>query len=259
MTFDLWQFASLIKSNEIGHRVGLKTIGTWRRMVLQQGVVEGVKQTIPIALGYIPVGFAFGVLAKKTGLSDLNTLLMSVIVFAGSAQLIAVGLIGSGASAVSVVVTTFIVNLRHLLMSASLSPFLRKWRRSEVAAMTFQLTDETFGLHAVRFGSGQADKAETLVINMVAQLSWICGTWLGLASSRLISDVRPFGLDFALPAMFAALLVAQVRDLSHVVVALFSGGLAVLLLWLGVEQWSVMLATVAGATIGLGVSTWIRG
>lgn len=221
-------------------------------------LVSGSRKALPIVLGYIPVGFAYGVLAKKTGLSDLNTLLMSVIVFAGSAQLIAVGLIGSGASAVSVVVTTFIVNLRHLLMSASLSPFLRSWRRREVAAMTFQLTDETFGLHAVRFGSGQADKAETFVINAVAQLSWISGTWLGLVSSRLITDVRPFGLDFALPAMFAALLVAQVKDAVHVLVALFSGGLAVLLLGLGVEQWSVMLATVAGATVGLGVSQWTR-
>lgn len=234
----------------------MEAVNTLRRIVPERTVMKGVKQTLPIVLGYIPVGFAYGVLAKKTGLSDLNTLLMSIIVFAGSAQLIAVGLLGAGASFLSVVLTTFIVNLRHLLMSASLAPYLRKWTKLEMAAMTFQLTDETFALHAMRFGRSETDKAETFVINAVAQLSWISGTWLGLVSSRLISDVRPFGLDFALPAMFAALLVAQVKDVSHILVALFSGGLAVLLLCLGIDQWYVMLATVAGATLGLGVSAW---
>ncbi len=77
---------------------------------------------MPIALGYIPVGFAYGVLAQKAGLSAFNTVLMSIIGYAGSAQLIVVGLIAAGISPLSIIVTTVIVNLRHMLMSAALSP-----------------------------------------------------------------------------------------------------------------------------------------
>ncbi|MEE8390137.1 MAG: AzlC family ABC transporter permease, partial [Anaerolineae bacterium] len=86
------------------------------------GWLAGIIQAGPIVLGYIPIGLAFGVLAQKAGISTLNTLLMSLLVYAGSSQLIAVGLFASGVPALSVVLTTFVVNLRHVLLSAALSP-----------------------------------------------------------------------------------------------------------------------------------------
>ncbi len=85
----------------------------------QRPWLQGMVQAVPIVLGYIPVGFAYGVLAQKAGLSAFNTLLMSIIVYAGSAQLIAVGLVSSGLAPLSIIITTFIVNLRHMLMSAA--------------------------------------------------------------------------------------------------------------------------------------------
>ena len=80
-------------------------------------------------------------LAQKAGLSPFNTLLMSIIVYAGSAQLIAVGLISSGLTPLSIIITTFIVNLRHMLMSAALSPHLQSWRKPELAVFAYELTD----------------------------------------------------------------------------------------------------------------------
>jgi 4-azaleucine resistance transporter AzlC len=209
-------------------------------------------------MGYIPVGFAYGVLAQKVGLSPWNTLLMSVMVFAGSAQLIAVGLMAAGVPPLSVIVTTFVVNLRHLLMSASLSPYLRSWKKWQLALFAFELTDETFALHSTRYSQGKQLKSETFCINVIAQLAWVLGTWLGMVASTLITDVKPIGLDYALPAMFIALLVAQIKEPMHVLVALIAGILSVVLALVGLDHFHVILATVVAATLGLGVETWIR-
>ena len=221
-------------------------------------VVSAFKQTVPIVMGYIPVGFAYGVLAQKVGLSPLNTLLMSIMVFAGSAQLIAVGLMAAGVPPLSVIATTFVVNLRHLLMSAALSPFLKNWKKWELALFSFELTDETFALHATRYAQGEQLKSETFCINVIAQLSWVLGTWLGMVASTLITDVKPIGLDYALPAMFIALLVAQIKERMHVLVALAAGILSVSLALAGLDRFNVILATVLAASLGLGVEQWIR-
>ncbi len=219
--------------------------------------ISAVKQALPIVLGYLPVGFAYGVLARKAGLSIDNTVIMSLIVFAGSAQFIAVGLLASGASALSVIITTFIVNLRHLLMSAALSPYLKKWSKLQLAAFTFQLTDESFAVHSTRFSNGDTDKSETYLINCIAQLAWVGGTVLGIFSSTLITDVKPMGLDYALPAMFIALLIFQIKDKSHVIVGLVTGLLSTALALGGAGQWNVIIATLIGATLGVAIS-WTK-
>lgn len=229
----------------------------FRKIRFNGVLMSAVKQALPIVLGFLPVGFAYGVLARKTGISIDNTILMSLLVFAGSAQFIAVGLLASGASAVSIIITTFIVNLRHLLMSAALSPHLRKWGKFELAAFSFQLTDETFAVHSTRFGSGEDCKSETYLINSIAHLAWVCGTVLGVISSSLITDVRPMGLDYALPAMFIALLIFQIKDRSHIIVGVITGLLSTALALGGAGQWNVIIATLIGASLGV-VLSWIK-
>ncbi|MDY6876240.1 MAG: AzlC family ABC transporter permease [Chloroflexota bacterium] len=226
----------------------------------QRGRLAGVTQAAPIMLGYIPIGLAFGVLAQKAGMSSLNTLLMSILVYAGSSQLIAIGLFAAGAPVLSVILTTFVVNLRHMLMSAALSPLLGRWRKVELAAFAYQLTDETFAIHSARLltSSDPPNKAEVFGINMTAQVAWIFGTWLGTVVGQLITDVKPFALDYALPAMFVALLVLQIKDRVQIAVAFLTGVLAVGLLLLGVEQWHVIAATLVGATIGVISEKWAK-
>ena len=220
--------------------------------------LRALQQCMPIILGYLPVGFAYGVLAQKSGLSAANTLLMSLIVFAGSAQLIAVGLLAAGIGAASVILTTFVVNLRHLLMSAALAPYLRTWSRWQQAVFAFQLTDETFALHSNRFPQGQISKPETLSINMIAQIAWLLGSFLGLCAGTMITDVKPIGLDYALPAMFIVLLVWQLTSWTRWLTAIIAGLISVALSLLGLSQSNVILATVLAATLGLGVESWIN-
>lgn len=215
-------------------------------------------QALPVVLGYLPIGFAFGILARKAGISTANTLAMSLLVYAGSAQLIAVGLFASGASPFSVILTTFVVNLRHLLMSAALSPYLRSWKKPLIAVFAFELTDETFGLHSVRFPLEGAQPGEAIPVNIISQASWVTGTLLGVAAGNLVADVTPFGLDYALIAMFVALLVFQIKGKNTLSVAVLSGLLSTAFLLAGVSQWNVILATLVGATFGVIFETWTK-
>lgn len=219
-------------------------------------LASAFRQTLPIILGYVPVGFAYGVLAQKSGLSGINTILMSLLVFAGSAQLIAVGLFAAGAAPLAIVATTFVVNLRHLLMSAALAPFLRSWNKTRLALFSYQMTDETFALHVNRFAKGETASCETFGINVIAQSAWVGGTALGLAASTLITDIRPIGLDYALPAMFIALLLGQLKSRQHLAVAVIAGVLSTILMLAGLDQSHVLAATIIAATIGLGVHAW---
>lgn len=220
--------------------------------------LQDVVPSLPVMLGYLPVGFAYGVLAHKAGLGSFNTILMSLIVYAGSAQLIAVGMFAGGAAPVAIVVTTLIVNLRHLLMAAALSPYLQHWRSVDLAVFAGELTDETFGLHSVHFARERANKSRAITVNLASQFAWVVGSVLGLYGGQLIGDIRHLALDYALPAMFIALLVMQLRSRIDVLVAALSGALAVGLALSGINQWYVILATIISATVGLGVDKWTR-
>ncbi len=220
------------------------------------GWMKGVGLAFPIVLGYLPVGFAYGVLADKAGLSVLNTVLMSVIVYAGSAQLIGVGLLAAGVEPLSIIVTTFIVNLRHMLMSAAISPYLKKWEKTELAAFAYELTDETFAVHATQFAAAETGKSTVFAVNMTSQIAWVTGSWLGAVAGSLITDVEPFGLDYALVAMFIALLVVQLRNRLQVGVAVLAGVLSVGFLFIGLSQWHVIVATLVAATAGTVVHQW---
>lgn len=224
----------------------------------QRAFIAGMIEAAPIVFGFIPIGIAFGVLANKAGLSDTNILLLSMIVYAGSSQFIAVSLMEANVPAISIILTTFIVNLRHLLMSAALAPYLGRWRRKELAAFAFHLTDETFALHSIRFPRGVPPKAQVFGLNATVQVAWVLGTWLGITLGGFIGEVEPWGLDFALPAMFVALLAIQVKGKVQISVAALAGLLSVALVLSGMGRWNVILATFIGASIGTMVDTWIK-
>lgn len=232
----------------------MNTTIPWRSQTLRAAWA----QAFPILLGYLPVAFAFGILARKVGISIPNILAMSIFVYAGSAQLIAVSLFAAGASPASIILTTFVVNLRHLLMSAALSPYLKHWRRALIPLFAFELTDETFGLHSLRFPEHGADPKEALLINGIAQIAWVSGSYLGTVAGNMITDVRPYGLDYALIGMFIALLVFQLKNYRFLLIAILSGSLSIGLLLAGVSQWNVIIATVIAATCGVFLESWTK-
>ena len=166
--------------------------------IVTSSIRQGMKAATPVVMGYIPIAIAFGILASQVGLGIAEAAAMSVFVFAGSAQFIAVGMIGAGNSIGAIVVTTFLVNLRHLLMSAALSPHLRGLSHKELAWFGFQLTDETFALHSTRFKEGVPNVLESFAINGTAQASWVLGTIVGVLVGGSVSDVEGLGMDYTL-------------------------------------------------------------
>ncbi|XPV75642.1 MAG: AzlC family ABC transporter permease [Desulfovibrio sp.] len=220
---------------------------------------DAIIYTAPIVVAFIPVGFAFGVLATKAGLSPLLTALMSFMVLAGSSQFIAVGMIASGVGVTAIIITTFIVNLRHMLMSASIAPWLKTWSKKRTMLFSFVILDETFPLHMDRFIEGDTRKDVSLYINTIAHSAWVGSSLFGALCGNLISDVRPAGLDYTLIAMFFALLIPQVkRSFPHLFAAIAAAASATAMQMAGGTQWNVILATIIGATAAQGVQVWMR-
>ena len=212
--------------------------------------MDGVRRALPIVLGYVPVAFAFGVLAVKSNIPPALVVAMSVFHFAGSGQFVCAGLWGAGVGAMSVIVAVFVVNLRHLLMSAAMAEPLAPLKRWQRFLFGCEMTDETFGVHITAFQRGWKLCTATLfTCNLTAHASWVLGTVIGVFCGGLVHDVKPLGLDYALTAMFLALLVPQCVSRLHVLVAIVTAILSLSLKLAGMGQWNV--ATVLGATLGV--------
>lgn len=211
---------------------------------------EGIKAAWPICLGYFPIGLAFGVLAQKAGLGPLQIGLMSLLVFAGSAQFIAVSMLSSGATALSIVVTTFIVNLRHVLMSSSLAVHLRPVSRAWTALFSYGVTDESFAVNLTRFRDGHWDWRQAMVLNHTANAAWIASSLLGALAGQFI-PAGAFGIDYALIAMFLCLLVFQLRGKLYAITAVIAGALAVAIALFVPGNGYIVIASIMAATIGV--------
>ncbi len=217
-----------------------------------KGALAGTVRAVPIMLGYLPIGFAFGVLATTAGLNLAGAAGMSLFLFAGSAQLIAVGMIDAGATIAAITTTVFMVNLRHLLMSAYLAPHLGHLKPWQQAIFSYEITDESFAVHSNHFRKHGVPRAiELFSLNHSAHLAWIFGTILGAWLGGMFSfDNAAFGIDYALPAMFIALLVMQIEMKRHLYIALLAAALGLFFYLLGFNQLYIILATVIAAAVG---------
>ncbi len=188
----------------------------------QAAFARGFWVLAPLWLGVIPFGLAYAVTARSAGLSLLETQALSALVFAGSAQLSAVGLFATGAAGVEIVLTTLLLNVRHVLYGLSLGRGLRLTRR-ELPVAAFFLTDEAFGVVA-------AAKERSFPFLLGAELSlfmmWNIATLGGFLLGAAIPDPARLGVDLIFPLAFLALLVPLVRTRVELLVAVAAGALA---------------------------------
>jgi 4-azaleucine resistance transporter AzlC len=214
---------------------------------------DGARAGLPVVLGYLGIGFAAGVVERAAGMSYAEILLLSTVLYAGSAQFVVTSMLALGAPASAIVPTVFFLNLRHLLLSAAVAPALRGVAAWKSALLGLQLTDETFVVASAKEKIAPAWMAG---LNLAAWTAWAIANLAGAALAAFARDTRP--LAFALPAMFAGLLVLQLRGkaAAGIAVALFAAlaGVALQLAYPG--PWAVVCATVLGATLGLVVLRW---
>lgn len=216
----------------------------------------GASKAVPIMLGYIVLAMAFGILAREAGLSLLETVAMSIIVFAGASQFIAAGMFAAAMNPTTIILTTFLVNLRHLLMGAALAPHLRGLKSYNYPLLGFGITDETFALNSTEFRKQPRHHWFMYGTNMASYAAWITGTVIGALFGSIVPGIEQLPLGFALPAMFICLLVIQLSDRLLLYAAVLAGGLSLLLGQLLEGNLNIILATVLTATIATGWEKW---
>ena len=217
---------------------------------------HGCRDILPLIVGAIPFGIIFGTLSIGAGLSTWQTIGMSALVFAGSAQFIAITLITGGVGAAVVLLTTFVVNLRHALYSAALQPFVRhlssRWR----VPLAFWLTDEAFAVIQHRYASDDASPHKHwffLGAALTMYLSWQLATLAGIAFGQAVPNVASWGLDFAMIATFVGIAVPMMRTRPQVASALVAAAVA-LLTW----ELPYKLGLIAAALAGIVVGVWLE-
>ena len=235
----------------------MNTMAGKGKLSTRSGIVQGLISAWPICLGYIPVGLALGVIAQKAGLHPLEIGFMSLLVFAGSAQFIAVSMLSNGAGAVPIIFSTFAVNLRHLLMSSSLALHLGNASKRILSLFAYGVTDESFGVNISKFREGNWDIKRALVVNHATNITWVASTIIGGYGGQLI-PAGAFGIDYALTAMFIGLLVIQLKGRKYVMTAVIAGALAIILSLALPGYLYIVLASVVAATVGVVLSKRVK-
>ncbi|MEM8535972.1 MAG: AzlC family ABC transporter permease [Chloroflexota bacterium] len=214
----------------------------------------GFIATLPLWLGVAPFGIIYAVTAIAAGLTPIQTLGMSLLVFAGAAQFTAAGLFASGTAPVTIIITTLILNARHILLAASLVPFLRSTKLWGKAILAFQLTDETYAVGIQRFLEGTGNSAFQFGSNTSLYCIWQVSTVVGIFLGRFIPNPAAYGLDLVFPLTFIALLVPLLRDRISVFVAVIAGGLTIAGVLLLPGSWYILLAGIVASGLGAWLS-----
>jgi 4-azaleucine resistance transporter AzlC len=231
------------------------------------GVPEGLRAAFPIAVGYLPTAVAFGVAARGAGLSTVETVVMSLIVYSGASQFALAGLVAAGSSWFVMAAISLVLGVRHVLYGPSLAPHFRRRRigTGRAAAAAFGLTDEVFAVASVKLERlpPSAKFGWLLGLETGAYTSWALGTWIGGVAGTAVVAALPSlasALSFALPALFVALLVSLVRAEDSelwgvprpVAGAILVAAIVAAVFYLvGLRSWSVPAAGVAGPAVGL--------
>lgn len=211
---------------------------------------SGVRAEFPLLVGVFPFGMIYGALALDAGLSRAASQMMSSIVFAGSAQFVTAQLVRDAAPALVILLTIAVVNLRHMLYSASLAPYLKGLTLRWKIALSYLLTDEAYAptvLEYERYGVKPTSHWFLLGAGLALWTTWQCSTALGIFLGAAIPESWP--LDFALPLTFIAMVVPNLKS-SPMIAAALSAGLVALLAYSLPFKLGLIVAAIVGITVG---------
>lgn len=218
---------------------------------------QGARDTLPLVIGAVPFGIIFGTLAAGAGLSAWGTMGMSTMVFAGSAQFIAISLLGCGTAWPMIVLTTFVVNFRHLLYTATLLEDLRRLPRSWQALLAFGLTDETFAVAVGHWRSVDVSPYKhwyQLGSMLFMYINWNICTAIGIVAGTALQGVGGWGLDFAMTATFIGMLLPHVTDKPGCAAVLAAGVTALACNGLPHKS-GLLVAALMGVAAGIATET----
>lgn len=212
--------------------------------------LDGIRLFLPIGAGYLPLGFACGIVCAEAGMSVIQIFIMSLLVYAGAGQYIAGGMIAAGASPLSIIITTFIVNSRHILYTSVLYPYISKWSFFKQSLFATQITDEVFAMHSSYMNKNNANTVTAFTLNIFSHSSWIISNTIGGISASLIPDSSKFGLDFTLYALFIALILPRLVNAAQGVALITGGIIATVFALFDMVYIGIIAGAVAGACAG---------
>jgi 4-azaleucine resistance transporter AzlC len=211
---------------------------------------KGLQAGISIGIGYFPIALTFGLLAKTSGLSIYETVLMSLIVFAGASQYISLTLIAYGTGIFEIILTTFIVNIRHFLMSSSLNEKVEEDRIAKKLFYSFGITDETFSVIATR--EGTASSGFIFGVNLISYASWVIFSGVGHLIGASLPQTLQESMGVALYSMFIGLLVPSMKKSAKVVFLAVLAAIFNTIFTMGhllAQGWAIVASTLLSAVL----------
>ncbi|MBE6887926.1 MAG: AzlC family ABC transporter permease [Ruminococcaceae bacterium] len=211
---------------------------------------NGFKAGVPVILGFVPVGIAFAVMARQAGFTVLQTCGMSFFVLAGASQMMSVGMYAQGAGILAIIIATFVLNLRHIIMSTVVMNKMTDGSKAARIVAAFGVTDESFAIFST-------EKEENLTIAFFFGLisatypSWVAGTFIGAVANDLFPPILTASLAVSLYAMFIGLLVPNLRGNAKLcVLAVMTAVCNTILCQFMASSWALIASTLICAFIG---------
>lgn len=211
--------------------------------------MEGLRRAAPICLGVVPIGISFGIMSLEAGLQAWECILMSVMVMAGSSQIMAVGMIGQGVGALPIVLATFFVNLRHVVMSTAVMNRLRETPLGHKLVGAFALCDESFAVFSL---APEPSFPLLMGADLGMYAAWIASTAAGCFAHSLLPDIVSRSFGVAIYAAFIGMLLPNVKGSIRLLLLVgLTALLHVLLRLLLPASWALILAMVLAAAAGV--------
>lgn len=212
---------------------------------------QAVHDSLPVMLGVIPFGITCGVMGTTAGLTAIETISMSLLVFAGASQFVSITMLGAGITEWGMIVfTTLLINLRHLIMGASLAPYMMKLPLPFQALLSFGMVDESYALTANRIHKTGYSPHYQLGTSTALYLTWVISTIVGVLMGSRITDPLEWGLDFAMPATFLVLLIPRLIDRISLYVCFLAAFIALLGSLYLPGKWYIIIACLVASIAG---------
>ncbi len=212
---------------------------------------QGFRELVPISLFVIVFGAAFGLAATQAGLSDASIVIMSTLVFAGAAQFASLELWGPHIPLFTMMLTVFAINARHLLMGATLYPWLQPLKPAKRYGVMLVASDANWAMTMQAFSQGRPGLGLLLGGGIALWSFWVLGTWLGLYFGNAVSDPASLGLDMVMGCFLLAMVVGGEKNLRMLVIWAAAAGASLLAYRYLPENSHVVVGAIAGGLVGL--------
>ena len=217
-------------------------------MSRREKFIDGCRKGIPITFGYVPMGIGYAAIAIKAGMTPLQTVSMSVLVYAGAGQIIAASMLLSGATAMAIILTNFVVNLRYFVMSTCVLNQVEESNTPLNILAAHVTVDESFAMFSL---SEDSNIWIYLGIAIIAWLSWILGAGIGVVVLDLLPVIVTNSFNISLYALFVAILIPSIKESKQIALLVFITAVLNVVLGQFLGNWSLIVSTLVGAAIGM--------